>query len=181
MSGHSAREFLHVEDLDNTREEMRKARRGGEIRNFECRYVHRDGNAVPLAWTGVWSETEQRHFFIGRDITDRKEIEERLRHAQRMDAIGQLTGGMAHDFNNILGVVIRQSRHVAHGRGRLDREDDELVASAIDAAILGADLINRLLAFARRQQLKPQRVEINELVENTVTDSQPGRSANRSR
>lgn len=168
MSGHSAREFLYAEDLDNTREEMRKARRGGEIRNFECRYLHRDGHVVPLVWTGVWSEPEQRHFFIGRDITDRKEIEERLRHAQRMDAIGQLTGGMAHDFNNILGVVIGSLDMLRMG-ARLNREDDELVASAIDAALLGAGLIKRLLAFARRQQLKPQRVAINELVENTVT------------
>jgi len=75
MSGHSAREFLYPEDLDNTREEMRKARRGGAIRNFECRYVHRDGHVVPLVWTGVWSEPEQRHFFIGRDVTLRLQAE----------------------------------------------------------------------------------------------------------
>lgn len=163
MSGHSAREFLYPEDLDNTREEMRRARRGGEIRNFECRYVHRDGRVVPLAWTGVWSEPEQRHFFIGRDVTERKITEEKLRQAQRMDAIGQLTGGMAHDFNNLLGVVIG-SLDMVRIRGRVDREDDELISSAIDAALLGADLIRRLLAFARRQQLKPQHVDVNQLV-----------------
>ncbi|MGH6981578.1 MAG: two-component system sensor histidine kinase NtrB, partial [Stellaceae bacterium] len=167
MSGHSAREFLFREDLNNTREEMRRARRGGEIRNFVCRYVHRDGHVVPLVWTGVWSEPEQRHFFIGRDITERLKTEERLRHAQRMEAIGQLTGGMAHDFNNILGVVIGSLDMLRIG-GRLNREDDELVAGAIDASLLGADLIKRLLAFARRQQLKPQRVAVNELIENMV-------------
>jgi PAS domain S-box-containing protein len=167
MSGHSAREFLYPEDLDTTREEMRRARRGGDIRNFDCRYVHRDGHVVPLVWTGVWSEPEQRHFFIGRDVTERKATEERLRLAQRMDAIGQLTGGMAHDFNNLLGVVIG-SLDMVRIRARIDREDDELIAGAIDAALLGADLIRRLLAFARRQQLKPQRVDINELVKNMV-------------
>ena len=167
MSGHSAREFLFPDDLDNTREEMRRARRGGEIRNFECRYVHRDGHVVPLVWTGVWSEPEQRHFFIGRDVTERKAVEERLRLAQRMDAIGQLTGGMAHDFNNILGVVIGSLDMLRMG-GRLNREDDELVAGAIEASLLGADLIKRLLAFARRQQLKPQRVAVNELIGNMV-------------
>ena len=168
MSGHSAREFLYPEDLDNTRDEMRKARRGGEIRNFECRYVHRDGHVVPLVWTGVWSEPEQRHFFIGRDVTLRLQAEERLRQAQRMDAIGQLTGGMAHDFNNILGVVIGSLDMLRMG-GRLNREDDELVAGAIEASLLGADLIKRMLAFARRQQLKPQHVAPNELIANTVT------------
>ncbi|HEX4111285.1 MAG TPA: ATP-binding protein [Stellaceae bacterium] len=168
MSGHTAREFLYPEDLDNTREEMRKARGGGEIRNFSCRYVHRDGRVVPLVWTGVWSEPEQRHFFIGRDVTERLAIEQRLRQAQRMEAIGQLTGGMAHDFNNILGVVIGSLDMLRIG-GRLSQEDDELVAGAIDAAVLGADLIKRLLAFARRQQLHPQRAEINALVVGIVT------------
>jgi hypothetical protein len=50
---------------------MRLARRGRLMRNFECRYVHRDGHLVPLSWMGVWSEPEQQHFFIGRDISDR--------------------------------------------------------------------------------------------------------------
>jgi len=167
MSGQSAREFLFSEDLAHTREEMRKARRGGETRNFECRYVHRSGTVVPLTWTGVWSDQEQRHFFIGRDITERKATEQRLRQAQRMDAIGQLTGGMAHDFNNILGVVIGSLDMLRLG-GRLNDEDDALASGAIDAAVLGADLIKRLLAFARRQQLKPQRVEVNALVAGTV-------------
>jgi PAS domain S-box-containing protein len=168
MVGHTAREFLYHEDLDNTREEMRRARRGGEIRNFSCRYVHRDGRVIPLVWTGVWSEPEQRHFFIGRDVTERLATEQRLRQAQRMEAIGQLTGGMAHDFNNILGVVIGSLDMLRIG-ARLNHEDDELVTGAIDAAVHGADLIKRLLAFARRQQLKPQRVEVNELVTGIVT------------
>jgi PAS domain S-box-containing protein len=125
MVGHSGKDFLHPPDLDNTREEMRRARRGGEMRNFECAYVHRDGRVVPLAWTGVWSEAEQQHFFIGRDITDRKETEERLRHAQRMEAIGNLTGGMAHDFNNLLGVIVGNLDLVRGGE--LTAEADELV------------------------------------------------------
>src|SRR5712691_1613362 len=106
MIGRSARLFLYPPDLDNTRAEMRLARRGKSMRNFECRYVHKSGRVVPLSWMGVWSEPEEQHFFIGRDISDREDADKRLRQAQRMDAIGQLTGGMAHDFNNLLGVII---------------------------------------------------------------------------
>src|ERR1043166_7971906 len=62
MVGHSAAEFLYHQDLDRTRDEMRAARRGGETHNFACRYVHKDGRAVTLEWTGVWSEPEQQHF-----------------------------------------------------------------------------------------------------------------------
>ncbi|MGH7073529.1 MAG: ATP-binding protein [Stellaceae bacterium] len=167
MISRSARQFLHLDDLDKTRAEMQAARRGHAMRNFECRYVHRDGHEVPLAWAGIWSEREQQHFFIGRDITERKAIEQRLREAQRMDAIGRLTGGMAHDFNNLLGVIIG-NLELASSRGQLDSEDSELVASAIEATLMGADLTRRLLAFARRQQLKPQRIEVNDLVRDVV-------------
>jgi len=54
---------------------MRKARRDRLMRHIECPYVHRNGHAVTLAWMGVWSEAEQRHFYIGRDATELKTIE----------------------------------------------------------------------------------------------------------
>jgi PAS domain S-box-containing protein len=167
MVGHSAREFLYPPDLDNTRNEMRLGRRGRVMRNFECRYVHKDGRVVPLSWMGVWSEVEEQHFFIGRDVSEREAAEERLRQAQKMDAIGQLTGGMAHDFNNLLGIVIG-NLDLLRAEGTLPTEDDELLNDALDAALRGADLTRRLLAFARRQPLQPERIDINELVGNIV-------------
>ena len=163
LIGRSAKDILYPPDLDSTRGEMRAARRGRNTRNFECRYVHRDGHVVPLAWTGVWSEEEQQHFFIGRDIRDRKVIEERLRQAQKMEAIGNLTGGLAHDFNNLLGVIIGNLDMVRTSVA-LPADDAELVRDALDAALRGAELTRRLLAFARRQPLAPGDVEINKLV-----------------
>src|SRR5262245_44568674 len=88
MVGHSAVEFLYPPDLESTREEMRMARRGRLMRHFECRYVHKNGRVVMLAWTGVWSDAEQQHFFIGRDMTERIKLETQLRQAQKMEAIG---------------------------------------------------------------------------------------------
>ena len=82
MVGKSAVEFICADDLDPTREEMRLARRGKELRNFETRYVHRDGRVVPLAWSGVWSEAVRRHFFIGRDMTEIKRLAETERLAK---------------------------------------------------------------------------------------------------
>jgi diguanylate cyclase (GGDEF)-like protein len=67
----------------------RLARAGRHTRNFETRYVHKDGHSVELAWSGVWSEPEQKHFFVGRDMTERKAAEERLRQLAHYD---QLTG-----------------------------------------------------------------------------------------
>ena len=88
MLGRSAAEFVYAADLDNTRRQMRMARRGGVIRNFECRYVGKAGLPVPLVWMGVWSEAAQEHFFIGRDMTDQKAIDGALKQAlSRQQAI----------------------------------------------------------------------------------------------
>jgi PAS domain S-box-containing protein len=165
MVGRNAIAFIYQGDLENTRNEMRLARRGRVTRNFASRYVHKNGRVVPLSWMGVWSEPEQQHFFIGRDISDREAVEERLRQAQRMDAVGQLTGGMAHDFNNLLGIIIGNLDLLRLGGG-LAPEQRELVGDAIEAALRGADLTRRLLAFARRQPLRPERIAVNELVRN---------------
>jgi diguanylate cyclase (GGDEF)-like protein/PAS domain S-box-containing protein len=89
MTGRSAVEFIYPQDLEATRREMQLARRGRHTRNFETRYVHKSGRIVPLAWSGVWSEPEQKHFFFGRDMTERKLAEEQLRQLAHFD---QLTG-----------------------------------------------------------------------------------------
>jgi PAS domain S-box-containing protein len=83
MVGHSAIDFIHLDDLQSTRNEMRLARRGREIRNFETRYLHKAGHAVTLNWTGVWSEAEERHFFIGRDMTEQKRLQAAERDAKK--------------------------------------------------------------------------------------------------
>jgi PAS domain S-box-containing protein len=75
MIGQNASKFVHPEDLDLIRGEMRHARHGRTIRDFAIRYVHKNGAVVTLSWSGVWSEPEQRHFFIGRDVTKQKRIE----------------------------------------------------------------------------------------------------------
>jgi signal transduction histidine kinase len=99
-----------------------------------------------------------------RDISQRVESEAKLRHAQKMEAIGQLTGGMAHDFNNLLTVVLGSADTL------IDSLEDKgglrkIAESIRDSALRGATLVARLLAFARRQALTPEPVDINELVD----------------
>jgi PAS domain S-box-containing protein len=167
MIGRNGTEFLFAEDLDNVREEMRQARRGRDMRNFETRYVHKDGHAVPLSWSGVWSEPEQRHFFIGRDMTERIKLEQQLRQSQKMDAVGQLTGGVAHDFNNILTVITGTIEILAEGVEN-DPALKEITDLIDEAAQRGAQLTRQLLAFARRQPLQPKQINPNKLLEDTT-------------
>jgi PAS domain S-box-containing protein len=167
MIGRSATPYVYHEDLENTRNEMRLARRGQLTRNFDCRYVHKDGHIVPLSWTGVWSEPEQRHYFIGRDMTERVAAEERQRRSQRLEAIGQLTGGVAHDFNNLLSVIIG-NLDLLEERLHADPAAAPLAAKALEAALRGAELTRQLLAFARRQPLDAKVLDLNALVTSTM-------------
>jgi signal transduction histidine kinase/ActR/RegA family two-component response regulator len=137
------------------------------MRNFETRYVHKDGQAVMLTWMGTWSEPVRRHFFVGRDLTEKQAAEAQFRQAQKMEAVGQLTGGVAHDFNNILTVITGTIGILTEAVA--DRPQLVAIAKMIDeAAERGASLTKHLLAFARKQPLQPREVDVNALVLETA-------------
>jgi PAS domain S-box-containing protein len=163
VEGRNAIEFIHPNDLEPTREEMRLARRGIASRDFESRYVHKDGHVVQINWTGMWVNEEQQHFFIGHDMTERSKLEQELHQSQKMEAIGQLTGGLAHDYNNLLTVILGNAELLTESLG----ERPELLALAqatVDAADRSAVLTQRLLAFGRRQALDAQSTDLNLLI-----------------
>lgn len=105
-----------------------------------------------------------------RDITDereaelaRGETEARLRQAQKMEAVGQIAGGIAHDFNNLLTVIVGNGEMLLEELASLDSEATRLAEQISAAANRGAELTQRLLAFSRRQPLKPTIVNMNAL------------------
>ena len=105
----------------------------------------------------------RRHFFIGRDLTEKQAADAQLRHIQKMDAIGQLTGGVAHDFNNILTVITGTIGILEESVA--DKPELVAITRMIDeAAERGANLTKHLLAFARKQPLQPREVDVNALV-----------------
>jgi PAS domain S-box-containing protein len=125
------------------------------------------GRTVEAVVAAVAESGDRVVLAILRDITARKAAERQLAHSQRLEAVGQLTGGMAHDFNNLLTVVI----------GNLDLLQDavrdqpvarELAELALSASLRGAELTRALLAFARQQTLAPRTVELNGLVVGTT-------------
>jgi signal transduction histidine kinase len=98
------------------------------------------------------------------ETAERQKAEAQLHQSQKMEALGQLTGGLAHDFNNHLGIIIG-NLDLLGDQSELNTDQKELVGEALAAAFNGAELTRRLLAFARRQPLRPARVEINQLIE----------------
>lgn len=101
------------------------------------------------------------------DVTERRELDERLHHSQKMEAVGQLTGGVAHDFNNLLTVILGNAELISE---QLDSDHPlkGLADMTVSAAERGSELTNRLLAFARRQPLDPKPIQVNDLLENML-------------
>lgn len=150
--------------LDSMRD---RDRYGGEFR-----HRLRDGRVIEVEVTGRNLELDGRQstIVIAHDITERKqaqaalaESELQLRQSQKLEAIGQLTGGIAHDFNNILTVVTGTIEILADGVAH-DAKLVNIARLIREAAARGADLTRGLLAFARRQPLQPQDVDVNALV-----------------
>jgi len=166
MVGRYTREFIFAEDLKMVAESVQAARDGRGVLNFRCRYLHKSGHVVPLMWAGKWSEADKRYFFIGRDMTEYDRAQQLLRQSQKMEAVGQLTGGVAHDFNNILMVIQAKVDSIEEEQllnGRL-LDDMKVIGRAVQRA---ADLTQQLLAFSRKQPLRPQHTNINDLVAET--------------
>jgi PAS domain S-box-containing protein len=84
MIGRNGIEFLHPDDLKQARKEMRAARRGEKVLNADSRYIHKDGRAVTLSWRGAWSEPVQRHFYVGRDMTQSRLAQQFLRESAEL-------------------------------------------------------------------------------------------------
>ena len=130
----------------------------GAFRHFHDQAVLlKDSRGRPVEFAGTLT-----------DITERRALQTQLIQAQKMDAIGKLTGGIAHDFNNLLAAVLG-GLGLIERRSDLGDEDRKILAMTKRAADQGSELVGRLLAFARRQQLKPASIDIQSLA-RTVTD-----------
>lgn len=137
---------------------------GQHGRSYETRITRTDGQVrtVQATWSVIpgHEDTYSRILLSSVDLTDRLQSEEALRQAQKMEAVGQLTGGVAHDFNNLL-TVIGGNLELLDASHALD---PDLAAPIHKAVRRGAELTQRLLAFSRKQPLVPQAIDLDELV-----------------
>ena len=161
--------FSHPEDLAGSNAAHVRSL-GGALRNYENRVRHKDGSYRWVSWVATMED--ERIYASGRHITAEREAraaleqtQDQLRQAQKMEAVGQLTGGLAHDFNNLL-TAISGSLELIQTRIRQGDTDrvDRYVNMAQQAAKRAAALTHRLLAFSRRQTLDPRPTDVNRLV-----------------
>ncbi len=142
---------------------------GGEVRRCETTLKRKDGQPIVVLESAraVHDEHGNVLYFEGTvtDITEHKQLEEQFRHAQKMEAIGRLAGGVAHDFNNLLTSILGYCDLVLERTGEDDqrRDDIETIKHAANSA---AGLTRQLLAFSRRQMLQPTVLDLNAIVAN---------------
>lgn len=159
---------VHPEDRESVVASMDAVLEGSDtFWSGEYRYRHADGHYLTfIDRTFVIRDDEGKAIrMLGSlvDVTNQRELENRLRQAQKLEAVGQLTGGVAHDFNNLLTVILGNAEMLADGLG--DHEEMRRLADmTVMAAERGAELTNRLLAFSRKQALQPQVVDVGALI-----------------
>jgi len=178
ITGHSADEFLndkitwvgliHQDDLASVMQERKKLVLTPDyVANSEYRIRRKDGqirwiNDIAVVVRSGTSEATRIQGTIF-DITERRELEKKLLQSQKLEAVGLLAGGVAHDFNNILTGIMGYADILADELGM----DSSLISEAEEikgAAIRAADLTSRLLAFSRKQVIQPINIRLNELI-----------------
>jgi len=165
VTGRAVREVTGEQVYAQVRDPVRKALAGQQV-SYEYQ-MDRQGKTVFARSTlvpEISAEGEKLGFFVfSHEITEQKRMQAALVQAQKMEAIGQLTGGLAHDFNNLLTVVIGNLAALQdHHPG--NTEINEFVEPALQSARRGVQLIKRLLTFSRQQPLEPQAVDIGRLI-----------------
>jgi len=164
--------LVHADDLAGAEEMFSKALQG-TLATTTVRVQHADGSWVLLdaiASVIVGPDGRPQHILAtGRDVTESQRLEEQLRQAQKMESVGRLAGGIAHDFNNLLTAIrgYAELMLIDFDAGtEPGRDCAEQIARAADRA---ASLTSQLLAFSRKQVLRPQLIDLNEIVEGMAT------------
>ncbi len=157
-------QLVHPDDLENLKRISDFQRLDNEYFKSEYRIVRPDGKLRHIQQTAIVLRDDdgnpQGFSGVVQDVTDQVTTEAKLRQAQKMETIGQLSGGVAHDFNNLLATIMGAAELLQFQ----ESYEEELVESIIKSSKRGGELTHRLLAFARKQPLQTKQVDVIQLV-----------------
>ncbi len=165
LIGATMNEIVHPDDQPSVAEQMaRLAATGTAQDTFRARHAGGAWRWIETFWTATVQDGVRYNVAVGRDITERKRLEAQFLQAQKMEGIGRLAGGVAHDFNNLLTAILSYTERARDGLAPGDPVSEDLDEVA-RAARRAADLTSQLLAFARKQIIEPQALNLNTLIE----------------
>jgi PAS domain S-box-containing protein len=164
------RDFIDAADLPDHENQLRLGRRG-QASQFERRLRQKDGREF-WAWISGSPLFDNGGVYRGAfamltDVTERRQLEAQLRQVQKLESIGQLAGGVAHDFNNILAAIMMHLS-LLHQNPNLDEETSEALKELEVETKRAANLTRQLLMFSRRSVMQPRIVDVNEVVQNLL-------------
>jgi PAS domain S-box-containing protein len=151
-------------DRDNMLQQLKKQ---GIVQNLEAVLCKKNGDTITVLLSAemINIENESCIIVVGLDISERKKLEAQLLHAQKMEAVGQLAGGVAHDFNNILTAVINNCYLLKKSIGE-DGKEGEYIDKILALSNNAAKITRELLIFSRKQFFEPLKVDLNDIVRN---------------
>jgi PAS domain S-box-containing protein len=157
-------DFVHPDDLETVRAGGARLNSGVPVSGVETRNRRADGGWAWISWRATPRTEDGLAYSVGRDITVERARDEQLRQSQKMELVGQLTGGVAHDFNNLLTIIMGSLELLERSLPNADPKTTRRIAAAMEGARRAAALTHRLLAFSRRQPLAPQTIDANRLL-----------------
>ncbi|RJQ21245.1 MAG: response regulator [Nitrospiraceae bacterium] len=166
--GHTSSE-LGIWTVHADRDKMvSRLREQGIVRNFETAMRTSNGEVLTVLLSAEMIKVEDGPCIIAviLDITERKRLEAQLLHAQKMEAVGQLAGGVAHDFNNILTAIIGNCYLLKKALGE-DHPKTDVIGNILLLSDNAAKITRELLTFSRRQYIKPEPVRLNDIITGT--------------
>jgi PAS domain S-box-containing protein len=170
LIGRPFAEFLHPDEIRAVQASIVATLERNESNPMRVRILHRDGSwrVFETAGAAAYDDAGRPDFLVvtGKDVTEREELEAQLRQAQKLEAIGKLAGGVAHDFNNLLTAINGYSDVALGVLEDTDSRARHAVEEIRRAGERAAELTQQLLAFGRRQTLRPKVVSVNEIVED---------------
>jgi PAS domain S-box-containing protein len=169
LLGRTSVHLLHPDDRDATVHQRGLVFEGHLSVRFQNRYRHRNGGYRWISWNSI--AEGDRQYAVARDVTEVRattevlqRTQEALVHSQKIEAMGKVTGGVAHDFNNLLTPILG-GLDLLQRRGLPDAKAEKLVGGALQAAERARLLVQRLLAFARRQPLRLVSTDVTALIQ----------------
>jgi PAS domain S-box-containing protein len=157
-------EFVHPDDVSPSLAENTSLLAGHETFSFENRYRHKDGSYRWFLWKAQFYPQEQLIYSTAVDITGRKQLENQFLRAQRLESLGTLASGIAHDLNNVLTPILGIAQLLPTGIGQLDDRNMRLLQTLEVSARRGADLVKQILSFTRGIEGKPTSTQVSHLL-----------------
>jgi PAS domain S-box-containing protein len=181
MVGRSVFDFMFPEDTSSTREAHESVvREGRTFWEYENRWVSKDGRVITLAWNVTALRDKQGNIIgtqgVGRDITQRKKVEEALIQSEKLRVLGEMAGGVAHDFNNLLAIILGNAQLLEKGLERYKQEEIKHRLQIIArTAYEGGETVRRLQHFTGREVSDEDftRLDLNEIVKAAIASTSP--------